>query len=132
MKAASSVLAAAAWLLVWTPASPHHSFAAEFDLNRPVTLRGQISKIEWTNPHAWVFVDVKGDKGNVETWAIELIGANGLLRRGVTRERLKVGDVVTVEGFGARDGSSTGNASSVTLGATGEQIYAASGSEREK
>jgi Family of unknown function (DUF6152) len=131
MKAASWVFAAVAWLLISAPASPHHSFAAEFDLNRRVTLTGSIAKIEWTNPHAWVFVDVKRDNGKVETWAIELIGANGLLRRGVTRERMKVGDLVTVEGFGARDGSNTGNASSVTLGATGEQIYAASGSERD-
>jgi DNA/RNA endonuclease YhcR with UshA esterase domain len=107
----------------------HHSFAAEFDLNRPVTLTGNVTKIEWTNPHAWIFIEVKDDEGSIEAWAIEVVGANNLMRRGWTRDTLKFGDVITVEGFGARDGSNTGNASAVIMASTGTRLYASSAAD---
>jgi DNA/RNA endonuclease YhcR with UshA esterase domain len=104
----------------------HHSFSAEFDVNRPITLTGTVTRVEWTNPHAWLFVETKDAEGNVQSWAIELLGINALMRRGVTRDSIKPGDVITVEGFGARDGTNTGNASAVTMTDTGEQLWASS------
>jgi hypothetical protein len=104
------------------PAMPHHSFAAEFDLNRPVELTGTVTEVQWTNPHAWIHIDVEDD-GTVQSWAIELLGINNLARRGWTRNTVKAGDVISVEGFGARDGSNTGNATVVALASTGERIW---------
>lgn len=126
MRAVFSVFVGAAWLLAAVPAVPHHSFAAEFDINRPVNLTGTITRIEWTNPHAWLFVDTEDDDGNVQSWAIELLGINSLLRRGWTRDKVKTGDLVSVEGFGARDGTNTGNASTVTMADTGELLWESS------
>lgn len=118
-----AVLLGATWLLASVPALPHHSFAAEFDLNRPVELTGAVSRVQWTNPHAWIHIDVEGDDGDVQTWAIELLGINTLIRRGWTRETLQPGDVISVAGFGARDGSNTGNATTVTRTSTGESLW---------
>jgi len=129
MRAVFSVSIGAAWLLAAVPAAPHHSFAAEFDINRPVKLTGAVTRIEWTNPHAWIFIDTENDDGNVQSWAIELIGINSLLRRGWTRDKVKAGDIVNVEGFGARDGTNTGNASAVTMANTGERLWASSTDE---
>ena len=117
-------LVCAAWLLASSSAAPHHSFSAEFDINRPVTLTGTVTGIEWTNPHAWIFVDAKDGSGNVQNWAVELVGINDLLRLGWGRDRVKAGDVVNVEGFGARNGASIANAASVSLASTGELIWA--------
>ena len=119
MRALLAGLLGATWFLAAVPVAAHHSFAAEFDIARPLMLTGTVTKVEWTNPHAWIFFDVKDDKGNVRNWAMEFSSANGLLRAGWTRDSLKVGDVATVEGFGARDGSDTGNASAVTSARTG-------------
>lgn len=129
MRAVFSVSIGAAWLLAAVPAAPHHSFAAEFDINRPVKLTGAVTRIEWTNPHAWIFIDTENDDGNVQSWAIELIGINSLLRRGWTRDKVKAGDIVSIEGFGARDGTNTGNASAVTMTNTGERLWASSTDE---
>jgi len=129
MKLGFYALIGAVFLSAVVAAAAHHSFAAEFDLNRPLKLMGSITKIEWTNPHAWMFMDAKNDTGGSDSWAIELVGANGLLRRGWTRDSIKVGDVVNVEGFGARDGSNTGNASVIIMTSTGERLYASSGAD---
>jgi hypothetical protein len=113
-----------AWLLTAASAIAHHSFAAEFDINRPVKLTGTVTKLEWTNPHAWVFIDAKDDKGNAQSWAIELVGINDLLRLGWGRNKVKTGDVINVDGFGAKNGTNTLNAASVSLASTGELVWA--------
>ena len=82
MRAAFSVLFGLAWLLPAKPTMSHHSCAAEFDINRPIELTGTVTSVEWTNPHAWIFIDVEDADGNVHNWAIELLGINALLRRG--------------------------------------------------
>jgi hypothetical protein len=123
MKVVLSVLVGVASTLAVTAAAAHHAFAAEFDINKPVKLTGTVTKIEWTNPHAWVFMDAKDDKGNVQSWAVELVGINDLLRLGWGRDRVKTGDVINVDGFGARNGTNTANAVSVKL-ANGELVWA--------
>ena len=93
----------------------HHSFAAEFDGSKPVTLRGTITKMEWTNPHAWLHVDVKGPDGKVVAWMIEGGAPNALLRRGWNKESVAPGTTVVIQGFRARDGSNRASGGEVTL-----------------
>ena len=124
MKLVSLVIVGAAWLLAAAPAASHHAFAAEFDINRPLKLTGSVTRIEWTNPHAWLFIDAKDDSGNTQSWAIELVGINDLLRLGWGRDKVKPGDVINVDGFGARNGTNTANAASVSLASTGELLWA--------
>jgi hypothetical protein len=102
-------------ILAGAPASAHHAFAAEFDAKRPVKLRGTVTKMEWINPHAWVHIDVKKDDGSVEEWMIEAGTPNTLLRRGLTRDSLKPGTEIIVDGYQSKDGSLRANGRDVTL-----------------
>ena len=129
MKAAVSVFVGAALLLLVVRAMAHHSFTAEFDIKRPIEFTGTVTEIKWTNPHAWFYVEVEDDDGNVQNWAIELLGINTLMRRGWTRNKIQSGDILIIEGFGARDGSNTGNASVITVASTGEQIWGSTAGE---
>ena len=105
----------------------HHSFAAEFDITKPVTLTGKVTKIEWTNPHAFLFIDVQDKQtGAVTNWEIEMGSPNGLTRLGWTRTLLKNGDEVTVEGSLGRSKANLANARSVVMTATGKKLGAAS------
>jgi hypothetical protein len=104
----------------------HHSFAAEFDANKALTLKGVVTKIEWQNPHTYFYIDVTMPNGNVVNWGMEMASPNGLMHQGWTRNTLKVGDSVTVEGSAAKDGTNVGNARVVVLDATGQRLFAAS------
>jgi len=108
--------------------SAHHSFAAEYDANKPVTLRGKVTKVDWINPHSWVHVDVTDESGKVTNWSCETAPPNMLYRQGWRRDSLKEGDEVTIEGFVAKDGSATMTARSVTL-ANGRKMFAGSATD---
>jgi hypothetical protein len=123
MKYVWSVLIGVAALVAAAAAAAHHAFAAEFDINRPVKLTGTVTRIEWTNPHAWLFIDAKDDKGTAQNWAVELVGINDLLRLGWGRDKVKPGDVINVDGYGARNGTNTANAASVKVASTGELLW---------
>ena len=126
MRTGSVLLLALALPLASAPALAHHSFAAEFDAKQPITLTGTVTKVEWTNPHVWFYIDVKDPSGKVTNWGMEMGGPNGLLRAGWTRNSMKAGDVVTVDGFKARSGNPIGNATSVVMASTGQKLFAAS------
>ena len=103
----------------------HHSFAAEFDANSPIELTGYVTKVDWTNPHIYFYIDVENEQGEYENWGIEMGSPNGLMRRGWHRNSLQIGDEISVSGTRARDGSFKGNARTVLL-ASGERLFAGS------
>jgi len=114
------------------PAYAHHSFPAQYDASKPVTLTGKITKVEWTNPHIFIYIDVPDEEtGAVVNWALEMGGPNALLRLGWKRDSLQVDDVVTVEGSLARDGSRLANAKTIVMAATGRKMLAGSSQDSE-
>jgi hypothetical protein len=106
-------IAFAGLILAALPAMAHHSFAAEYDRDQPVTLKGTLTKVEWTNPHGWIYVDVKGEDGKVTNWAVEFGAPNALLRRGLRRSDFPAGVELLVKGYRAKSGSPTINGTSV-------------------
>ena len=112
----------AAILVGGVPVEGHHSFAAVFDANDPIDLTGTVTKVEWMNPHTWFYIDVENERGEIENWGLELGGPNRLMRQGWTRNSLEVGDVVTVVGSRARNGSANGAVETVTL-STGQSLF---------
>ena len=113
-----------AGLLASVQSLAHHSFAAEFDADKKLAMTGVVTKVEWTNPHVYFFIEVDADGGKFEEWAFEMGSPNGLMRRGWTRDTLEVGTEVIISGTQARDGSNKGNAQTVTLAENCQRLFA--------
>ena len=123
MKRTVTVLAVFGGLLLGAvPMLAHHSFEAEYDRNRPIVLKGKVTKVEWNNPHVYYYVDVTDEKGVVANWAVEIGAPNGLYRNGWRKDSLKIGDQVTVDAFRAKNGTNHVNGRSVVL-ADGKKIF---------
>jgi len=120
------LLTAIGLLLAAVPLAAHHSFYAEFDAEKPVKVTGAVTKLEWENPHAWFYVDVKDESGRTTNWGFEMGSPNILLRAGWARNTLKIGDVVTVEASRAKNGANIANAKSVILNRTGQKLFTGS------
>jgi hypothetical protein len=115
-------------LLLTAQVFAHHAFSAEFDANKPLKLTGAVTKVEWQNPHTWFYIDVKDETGQTKNWGLEMASPNLLIRNGWTRSSMKIGDVVTVEAFHAKNGANIANARTVTLVPSGETLFAGSSS----
>jgi hypothetical protein len=126
MKIATLVVVGVGLALATSRGFAHHSFSAEFDSTKPVKLTGTVTKVEWTNPHAWFYLDVKDDHGVIASWGMELASPNALMRNGWSRSTMKVGDLVTVDGYAAKTAANTGNARAITLTTTGKTLLTAS------
>ena len=120
---AFAILGVTGVLLAAAPLLAHHSFAAEYDAKKPIELKGTITKVDWMNPHVYFYIDVKDESGKVSNWEFELGSPNGLMRKGWTRNSLKEGDKITVDGYLAKDGAHLANARTVAL-ADGRKVFA--------
>ena len=116
------VVAAAGLVLAAAPLRAHHAFAAEFDQDKPIKVQGSVTRWELTNPHSWIYIDVKGDDGKMVTWMIEGASPNNLYRLGLTKESLPAGSVITVEGYQAKDGSTRAVGRNITF-ANGKKFF---------
>lgn len=117
-------------LLSGEPLLAHHAFATEFDASKPVTIDGYVTRVQWTNPHCWIYVNVFDEDGKVENWAFEMGSPTALYNNGWNRDSLEIGEEVRIEGFLARDGSNRVNAQDVTIVRTG-QLFGAASSQPE-
>jgi hypothetical protein len=126
-----AAVAGLALLMLPSPAPAHHAFAAEFDANKPIKFTGAtVTKVQLVNPHSWIFVDVKNADGKVENWAIEAGSPNILMRRGITKDTVKVGDKINVEGYQSKDGTHRANGRDLTL-PNGQQLFLGSSAPGE-
>jgi len=123
MKTKLAILAAVAVLASSVALFAHHAFSAEYDAKKPVKVTGTVKKVEWMNPHIWFYVDVKDESGKVTTWGFSGGPPGMLMRRGITKDVLKVGDIIKVEGFLAKDGSNNASGGNVTF-ADGRKVFA--------